>query len=124
MSSIDIFQRVVQVVEIAQPPIKIFNVEVYESQFHPMDIVHSTIHLTQPAPSNLEILTLTHSNIISKSVMLEGTPLNPGNVVVTPIGGPVQIINVDYTVWNNSLSWDGYGLDTFLEAGDKLVVQY
>lgn len=122
--SIDIYQRVTRVIELQQPPPRIYTVEVIESQYRPMDLVHTNIHLTQPAPRGLQILILTSQNIIDKKVTLSEAPSNPASVVVTPVGGPVQIITIDYTVQNNELIWDGFGLDTFLEAGDILVVQY
>ena len=77
-----------------------------------------------PTPPQIDIITLTSSNILSKSCQLEMIPPNPNAVVVTPVGGIAQILNVDFRVQNNILSWNGLGLDNFLEEGDQLLVQY
>ena len=122
--SLDIYQNVTRVIELQQPPPRIYTVQVVESGYRPMDLVNTQIHLTQPAPRGLKVLTLSHQNILDKNVDIGDVPQNPNNVVVTPTGGPVQVVNLDYSVQNNILSWDGLGLDTFLEAGDVLVVQY
>lgn len=77
-----------------------------------------------PIPPQLDVIILTSEHISQKSVVLSMIPPNLNHVVVTPSGGPIQLINVDFLVQENILSWDGLGLDTFLEAGDVLVVQY
>lgn len=77
-----------------------------------------------PTPPQTDYITLTSQDISRKYIELEAIPPYPENVVVTPFGGIAQIANVDFTVEGKILRWNGLGLDTFLEAGDKLLVQY
>jgi len=72
----------------------------------------------------VDILTLTQTNIDDKQATLSQTPLIPSSVILTPEGGISQIYGIDYIVTGNLLDWTGLGLDGFLEAGDKIVVQY
>jgi hypothetical protein len=78
----------------------------------------------QSSGSIVDILTLTQTNIDDKQATLSQTPLIPSSVILTPEGGISQIYGVDYIVTGNLLDWTGLGLDGFLEAGDKIVVQY
>lgn len=71
-----------------------------------------------------EIITITQENIDSKSVTLARAPLSPGFVTLEIIGGITQLYGIDYTVNSVTLSWDGLGLDGFLEVGDVLYINY
>lgn len=72
---------------------------------------------------NVQFVTLTPQDIINKYIILETTPTSPEDVLLTPEGGLLQLYGQDYTVSANHLSWDGLGLDGFLEAGEYLIIQ-
>lgn len=77
-----------------------------------------------PTPPQSDYITLSEQNILSKSVELESIPPYPDNVVLTPFGGIAQFANIDFIVEGKILRWNGLGLDNFLEAGEKILVQY
>ena len=70
------------------------------------------------------IYTLTPADISNGFISLPGVPTTPPNTLLTPIGGPMQIYGVDYTVTGSTLSWAGLGLNGILVAGDILMVEY
>lgn len=72
----------------------------------------------------MERIQLTNQNIIDKFVTLSGTPMSPTMVFLTVEQGIAQINGVDYTVVGNTISWDGLGLDNFLDNTDVLLVLY
>lgn len=69
-------------------------------------------------------ITLLESDIQNKKVILDPAPLYPANVNLIPYGGIPQANGIDFEVVGNELTWNGLGLDNFLEAGEKLIVQY
>lgn len=69
-------------------------------------------------------IALTAQNIIDKYVILPYTPVLPDELLLTPAGGIKQINGEDYTVSGNILSWDGMGLDGFLDDTDVLIIQH
>jgi hypothetical protein len=71
-----------------------------------------------------QIITLTQQNIDDKEVILSSIPILPESVQLTPNGGIPQINGIDFEVTSNILTWDGFGLEGYLEAGDILIVQY
>jgi hypothetical protein len=71
-----------------------------------------------------ETITLNTTHISNKYVTLSYTPVNVSEVVVVPVGGPMQIYGDDYTVTGNSLSWQARGMDGVLSVGDKLHISY
>lgn len=87
-------------------------------------IVPGGFLIGQSAGSIIEIVTLTQDDIDAKQVTLNTTPLSPSTVIVTPEGGIPQINGIDYTIAGNILSWDGLGLDGFLEVNEVLIVQH
>lgn len=72
----------------------------------------------------VEQFTLTATNITNKNVQLTISPEVPSAVLLFPEGGIVQRYGVDYTISGDILSWDGLGLDNFLEEGEFLIVKY
>jgi hypothetical protein len=71
-----------------------------------------------------EYITLTSNDIINKYVTLSAQPANPNTVTLVPSGGPAQINGIDFEVVGLILSWENLGLETFLEAGEVLIIQY
>jgi hypothetical protein len=72
----------------------------------------------------VERIELTNKNIEDKSITLTNSPLVPSSVILTPEGGIPQINGVDFMIIGNILSWNGLGLDNFLDISDVLIVQY
>lgn len=76
-----------------------------------------------PPPVNTQI-TLTNQDIINKYVSLPSAPAYPACVSLLPDGGPHQRYGIDFKVVGSILSWDGLGLDNFLESGETITVTY
>lgn len=71
-----------------------------------------------------QVFTVTTAMLGTKSLTLTHAPNLSYNVTILPHGGPAQFINEDFIIDGLTLSWDGYGLDGLLEAGDRLQVSY
>jgi hypothetical protein len=71
-----------------------------------------------------QVVTLTASNISTKSFTLSNAPLNPAALDFHPYGGIKQHYGVDFTVSGTTLSWSGLGLDGFLAENDVIAVTY
>lgn len=71
-----------------------------------------------------ELITLNLTDINNKFVILENTPTEPESVKLSIVGGITQLYTVDYVIGGNILSWNGLGLDGFLEIGDTLIIEY
>lgn len=69
-------------------------------------------------------LSLTQQNINDKFVTLPYTPVEPTDLVLDIKNGIKQINGVDFEVTGNILSWNGLGLDNFLEEHDVLIIQH
>lgn len=74
--------------------------------------------------TNVDNVTLSQQNIDEKKVSLSNVPAVPGAVTLLPIGGIPQVNGIDFEVVGNELSWNGLGLDNFLELGEQLIIQY
>ena len=77
----------------------------------------------------VEIITMTSTHITQKYVDLTQTPADGTAVELCPAGGIPQLYGTDFTVITNGsvvkrLNWSGLGLDTVLEADDKIIVSY
>ena len=75
------------------------------------------------AGSQMEIITLTSTNITEKKVKLSILPPIPSSVSLFPSGGIHQLNGVDFQVFEDEVRWEGLGLDNFLELNDIIVVQ-
>lgn len=76
-----------------------------------------------PRPGR-ETITITPFHLITKAFTLTNAPSMSYNVIILPQGGCSQFMNSDFIIDGNSVSWDGYGLDGLLEAGDVIQVDY
>ncbi len=74
--------------------------------------------------TNVDNVTLSQQNLDEKKVSLSSVPAVPGAVTLLPIGGIPQVNGIDFVVVGNELSWNGLGLDNFLELGEHLIIQY
>ena len=66
--------------------------------------------------------TLSAQDIALKRIVLPKTPADPENVGLIPYGGPPQIVNTDYEINGNILSWAGLGLDGFLTLNERIFI--
>lgn len=73
---------------------------------------------------NIEIVTLTSTMISNKRFNLQTAPIEPNKIELTPIGGVPQIYGIDYVYSGGYVSWDGLGLDGFLELDEQIIVKY
>lgn len=74
--------------------------------------------------SEKDVIQLTEQHILNKSVELSRAPTFPGTVTLVPVGGIPQLNGVDFQVSGNVVSWNGLGLDNFLEEEEVLIIQY
>jgi len=74
--------------------------------------------------TNADNVTLSQQNLDEKKVSLSSAPAGPGAVTLLPIGGIPQVNGIEFEVVRNELSWNGLGLDNFLELGEQLIIQY
>ncbi len=76
-----------------------------------------------PRPK-VQTISITAAMLETKSFNLTNPPNLGYTVTILPQGGPAQFINDDFMIDGLTVSWDGYGLDGLLEAGDRLQVSY
>lgn len=69
-------------------------------------------------------IELNIDDIANKYVTLPDVPLSPTSVFLTIEGGIPQINGIDYEIIGNKISWNGLGLDNFLDNTDVLLVLY
>jgi hypothetical protein len=69
-------------------------------------------------------LILTQQHLDNKQIVLAITPSVPGAVTLVPDEGIPQVNGKDFEVTGNILSWEGLGLEGFLELGELLIIQY
>ena len=72
----------------------------------------------------VEPITLDASQIANKQITLVNTPGKPDATTVNVSKGIQQDYSVDFIVVGNVLSWNGYGMETLLEEGDKIKIGY
>ena len=77
-----------------------------------------------PGLLTVERVTLSSSDIASKGFNLSLIPMEPQKMELIPVGGITQVYGVDYTYINGKISWDGLGLDGFLEENEQIIVKY
>lgn len=76
------------------------------------------------ASGNIQKFTLTQQNIDNKKVTLSTEPFYPSSVTMTIVGGISQVNGIDFEVIGSDVSWDGLGLDNFLEVNEQIIIQY
>jgi hypothetical protein len=74
--------------------------------------------------SSVFIYELKAIDITRKFITIPISPFSPSTVRMNIIGGIEQLNGVDFVVTGNIVSWDGLGLDDFLEVGDILLIQF
>lgn len=71
-----------------------------------------------------QVVPITAPILAAKQVTLTSAPLNPANVALYPYHGVPQRNGVDFTVASTTLSWNGLGLDGFLDTSDTIEITY
>jgi hypothetical protein len=73
----------------------------------------------------VEKITVTQQMIDDNGVQLSIVPLNPSAVQLSFVGGVGDQDNGDdFSVSGDFVSWDGLGLEGFIEVGDVLKIRY
>ena len=71
--------------------------------------------------------TLSSQDISDGMFSLPGfaaTPADASNIALNVVGGPSQVLGLDYGIEYGNLVWKGYALEPFLAAGDILRIVY
>lgn len=72
----------------------------------------------------VDYITMTSTMIASGQAQLTYTPRIASKTLCEVIGGLAQMINVDFTITGNIISWQAMGLQTILGVGDTIRVVY
>ena len=72
----------------------------------------------------VEVRTITAGEEAAKEIILTQVPVDINKVTLDVIGGTSQQIGLDFNVVGSVLTWNGFALETALEAGDKLRIIY
>lgn len=87
---------------------------------------NSLAYFISGSSANVKTETRTISSLeaTNKQLILAQTP-NPSNeLIVLVAGGSVQTYNVDFVVSTNVLDWLGWGMETIINSGDILILNY
>jgi hypothetical protein len=88
-------------------------------------ISNATFQLLNDQPV-IEVISLTSIDIAAKKVTLTYVRQNKEKVLLVPNGGIPQVYGEDFVIMvegsNDVLSWDGLGLDNFLDDSDTLIL--
>jgi hypothetical protein len=88
-------------------------------------VSNATLAILQDQPV-IEVIALQAADIANKKVVLSSVRMNKERVLLVPQGGIPQVYGEDFIIitegLNDVLSWDGLGLDSFLDDTDTLVV--
>lgn len=69
-----------------------------------------------------EQFTLSAGQAAAKEVTLSVAPTTPAYTILIIQGGGGQAYSTDYTVSGSTLSWNGLGLDGFLDENDIITI--
>ena len=74
------------------------------------------------------VLTITGTDISNKFILLASAPTEKQKTRLSVVGGIEQEYSIDFVVTTDNsdrrLSWDGLGLESILEVGDRLIITY
>lgn len=76
------------------------------------------------SPLKHDRILVTAEDIEQKSFSLTYIPVNTATAIFLPEGGIPQFLGVDFAIEGNILSWNGLGLDGFIEENDIIHVYY
>lgn len=91
---------------------------------HPQYALLADVIASELITFKFERITLTPEMITAKKVTLQQVVTFNKNLQLIPDGGIPQRYGVDYVAQGNIVSWDGYELDGFFEAGEIIDVLY
>lgn len=74
--------------------------------------------------SHVERIVIDNTILTNKEVTMPFTINEPSKIQVTIWGGVLQMLNVDYVINGNTISWAGLALEILLNNTDVLVVTY
>jgi hypothetical protein len=81
--------------------------------------------LGEGSEPKVEIRVITQFEVEDKFMTLQSTVNQPSLTKFHFINGTTQIIGIDYQIdAENTISWEGLGLDGFIEAGDVVRIEY
>lgn len=70
----------------------------------------------------IEIVQITPAIIVAKQITLPFSPANSAILLLNNFAK--QRLGIDYDLSGNVISWDGKGLDGFLEPGESFYIYY
>ena len=77
------------------------------------------------AVSFVETITIDQTNIDEKRIVLQNETTNQQKTKFSFINGTIQILGIDYEYTDEfTISWDGLGLDNFIEVSDIVLIEY
>jgi hypothetical protein len=86
------------------------------------NFIENVISTLEP---KVEVRTIEQFEVNQKFITLQSAIGQPSLTKFHFINGTTQIINIDYKIENgNVISWEGLGLDGFIEAGDIVRIEY
>jgi hypothetical protein len=72
-----------------------------------------------------DLVTISEQDILDKKITLQNSSTNTIKTMFHFINGTTQLLGIDYQfISPNEISWDGLGLDGFIEAGDVILIVY
>jgi len=75
--------------------------------------------------SNIEYVTISELMIQNKKINLLSTVNFFEKTKFSFINGTTQLLGIDYEFLDaQTITWDGLGLDNFIESGDIVLIEY
>jgi hypothetical protein len=71
-----------------------------------------------------ELITLSSTDIANKQLTFSEIPYEESAIQLIPVGGPVQVLFLDYVISGSVVNWGGLGLDGILAEGDQIQIFY
>jgi len=71
-----------------------------------------------------EIKQVTATEDLAKQIILEQTPTDNLKVIIDIVGGTSQVHGTDFIVFGNTLDWNGLGMETIIDEGDIIRINY
>jgi len=72
----------------------------------------------------IENRTLDATEVANKELILDFTPDIAEKTRLIFPNGTQQRYNIDYVVIGNKLNWNGYSIETLVDIGDNLIIEY
>lgn len=101
-----------------------------ESDFSPVktfgsvSLVSPFMDLNLPPTLKHDVVTVTQQNINDKYFTLSAISRNPSTALFLPEGGIPQFFGSEFTIEGDILSWDGLGLEGFIETNEIIHIYF